>query len=378
MSYYILPKKNIEFTFDVKTENQEFLLQPFVTNSLFFYLNDIHLQIQKIKDSEKGKESQLENSYDFLLKIMNPYEFIFSKVPNTKISVSKLKPFSNTFYIFMEIIQMFNLIDLFENINIRTMHYGPNTHSIIDCLDMMREDMNDMNIHCHTIKDYEYNEEIKSTVAFLTYELEKEYNCSSAYIHSLLFILYHLLFTQSVNGIAIIKIDNIFYKPIVEFTYILTSLYEKVYIIKPNICSIYSSERFIVCKNFILNPQKEHVYNRYLSTLNNILLLKPDEYVITSLLKNELPYYFVNKIDESNIIIGHQQLEFMNQVITFYKNKNKEEKVELMKKNNIQKCIQWCEKLKIPYNKFNNLFSLSKINLVSNGQCFSRILAEII
>jgi hypothetical protein len=83
-----------------------------------------------------------------------------------------------------------------------------------------------------------------------------------------------------------------------------------------------------------------------------------DEVTIVSLLKNELPYYFVNKIDESNIIIGHQQLEFINQLITFYKNKNKEEKIELTKKNNIQKCIQWCEKLKIPYNKF-----IDKVNI---------------
>jgi hypothetical protein len=39
-------------------------------------------------------------------------------------------------------------------------------------------------------------------------------------------------------------------------------------------------------------------------------------------------------------------------LISLFKSKSKEEKCELWKKNNIQKCIKWCEKFKIPYNKF--------------------------
>ena len=63
-------------------------------------------------------------------------------------------------------------------------------------------------------------------------------------------------------------------------------------------------------------------------------------------------YYFINKIEESNIIIGHQQLEFIDQIINIVKNKNKDDKIETIKRQNIQKCIQWCEKYKIPHNKF--------------------------
>ena len=42
----------------------------------------------------------------------------------------------------------------------------------------------------------------------------------------------------------------------------------------------------------------------------------------------------------------------MNQIINILKNKNKDEKIELIKKVNIQKSVSWCEKLKISYNKF--------------------------
>jgi hypothetical protein len=34
------------------------------------------------------------------------------------------------------------------------------------------------------------------------------------------------------------------------------------------------------------------------------------------------------------------------------KNKNKDEKIEFLKKTNIQKSISWCEKFRVPYFKF--------------------------
>jgi hypothetical protein len=166
------------------------------------------------------------------------------------------------------------------------------------------------------------------------------------YIVGLIHILCKILAEQAANGIAIIKIHHIFYKPIVEILFILTSMYEKVYIIKPNNSNIYYNERYIVCKNFFL---RRHLYQEYFLQLNQS---RHPRFCIASLLKTDVPYFFTNKIEESNIIIGHQQLEYMTHVISLFKNKNREEKLEIIKKNNIQKCIQWCEKFKIPYNKF--------------------------
>lgn len=73
---------------------------------------------------------------------------------------------------------------------------------------------------------------------------------------------------------------------------------------------------------------------------------------IVSIIDYEIPCYFVNKIDDINIIIGQQQLESLDQIINIIKNKNKEERIETIKKSNIQKSVSWCEKLKIPYNRF--------------------------
>ena len=88
---------------------------------------------------------------------------------------------------------------------------------------------------------------------------------------------------------------------------------------------------------------------------------------INSIIENELPYYLLNKIEESNLVIGRQQLEAYDQIINIFKNKNREEKVENLKRINIQKCIQWCEKNQLPHNKFTdnvNIFLNSKRRII--------------
>ena len=73
---------------------------------------------------------------------------------------------------------------------------------------------------------------------------------------------------------------------------------------------------------------------------------------IASIIDQDIPYYFINKIDDMNNIIGQQQLESITQLINVIKNKNKYDKIESVKKSNIQKSVNWCEKFKIPCNKF--------------------------
>jgi hypothetical protein len=75
---------------------------------------------------------------------------------------------------------------------------------------------------------------------------------------------------------------------------------------------------------------------------------------IISLIDEDIPSFFMNKLDDSNIIIGQQQLEALDQVINILKNKNRHDKIEMIKKSNIQKSVAWCEKYKIPCNKFSD------------------------
>ena len=182
-----------------------------------------------------------------------------------------------------------------------------------------------------------------------------------------------LLKYQSNNGTCLIKINNIFHKPIIDILYILSSVYEKVYIIKPTTSNIMSFDKYIVCKNFILNENKKEIYKNYYFKLAQIIntYLQNNNNNISSIIDCEIPLYFINKIDDINIIIGQQQLESIDQVIITLKNKNKEDKIENIKKSNIQKSVTWCEKFKIPHNKFSekvNIFLPLKVESEENNK----------
>jgi hypothetical protein len=41
-----------------------------------------------------------------------------------------------------------------------------------------------------------------------------------------------------------------------------------------------------------------------------------------------------------------------------FKNKNREDKIEILKRTHIQKCINWCEKNQLPYNKFTDKLNI--------------------
>jgi hypothetical protein len=153
------------------------------------------------------------------------------------------------------------------------------------------------------------------------------------------------------NSTTVIKIEHTIYKPVIDLIYLLTSLFDKTYIIKPSSNNITTFEKYIVCKGFIFNEGRTENYKiNYFKLL--VFLKKLENKQIVSILSNNLPYFFINKLDDINIILGQQQLESFDQIISILKSKNKEDKIESIKKINIQKSVNWCEKYKIPCNKF--------------------------
>jgi hypothetical protein len=289
--------------------------------------------------------------FDDAVKIINPYEFIFSKVPGSKFSVSKLKPKNNIFYDLLEIYNNLNIFDSFKDQYVlNVLHLSPNYVDAIECFEMFREGSSD--IHCSSNSIDIDNNLNDLKIDFMFYEVD-----SSNYLVSLIKSIIVILRNQKYNGTSIIKIESIFYKPVVDILYFLSYLYDKVYICKPNTNNITSFERYIVCKSFIHSQDSiSYLKLNYLKLL--IFIKKLGDKHIYSVLDFDIPYYFKNKIDDLNIIIGQQQLESLDQIISIYKNKNKDDKIENIKKNNIQKSVSWCEKYKIPCNKFSE-----KINI---------------
>jgi len=346
MSYYLLPK-NYNFL-NVNPQHDTNECKIYSSYSLYNFYNTIKTEI----DILCSKENDIKiNDYNELIKIVHPYEYIFFKVPGSKFSVSKLKPESNMFYDLYEIVVTLNIFELYNNKAMKTLHVSTWFEDSNECVKMLRENYDEDEFLNFVNNDEEMYKSINN-MKFDFMFFNKPQTDINLYMINLIEFFMTILRYQSVGGTSIIKIDYIFHKPIVDLIYLLSALFEKVYIIKPNTSNITTFEKYIVCKNFnVINETKLEIYKSNYYKLQSFIK-NLDNKNIVSIIDYEIPCYFVNKIDDINIIIGQQQLESLDQIMNILKNKNKDEKIETMKKSNIQKSVSWCEKFKIPYNKF--------------------------
>jgi len=356
MNCCIIPKNNFNIKFDLKLTDEP--LNPFISYSLFFYLNNICNLLFKLEDTTISTE---EITIDYINKIVNPFQFIHTNVPGSIISVSKVKPDASIFFELYEVFQYFNINEILcLKHKISIAHFTPNNSSTNYLLNMLREDNNDT-IICHDFNERLYDIFITNNYSqnldlFICEFSDCDYKNTNNYINNVLLVLLLILKYQSNNGMCIIKLDNIFYKPIIDVIFILSSLYEKVYLIKPSISNITKEERYLICKSFNVNILEQ--ITLYNELYDKILKMQENNGMINSLITNEIPYYFLNKLEESNAVIGQQQLEAFDQIINIFKNKNRLDKIETLKRIHIQKCIQWCEKNQLPHNKF-----IDKVNI---------------
>lgn len=360
MTYYLLPKNNNNNIIIPNTDSND--IKSYTSHSLYNFYNEIKKQLDLLIQTDN-----LSVVFKNLVKNMNPYEYIFSKVPGTKYSVSKLKTKSNLFYDLLEITNTLNLFDSFLNKVMKSLHISENYVDSNQCIEFLRENQKNENVNFENLNEEIYNTINDKRYDFIFYEIKNIYfENLNDYILNFTQVLMILLKYQSNNGVCLIKINHIFHKPIIDILYILSSVYEKVYIIKPSTSNITIFDKYIVCRNFIIDDTKKEIYKNYYFKLAQFIsiYLQHNNNNISSIIDYEIPSYFINKIDDINIIIGQQQLESIDQIINIIKNKNKDEKIETIKKSNIQKSIAWCEKFKIPHNKFSekvNIFLPLKI-----------------
>jgi hypothetical protein len=105
----------------------------------------------------------------------------------------------------------------------------------------------------------------------------------------------------------------------------------------------------VVCKGFL-----HHGASAFYSTILKAfkcVIETPQENVIHRLLPSfSVPYFFLTKIEEYNSIFGQHQIENIHYTLSLMESNLKTDKLEIIIKNNIQKCIQWCIKHGVQYN----------------------------
>ena len=112
---------------------------------------------------------------------------------------------------------------------------------------------------------------------------------------------------QSYNGTFILKMFDVFYKSSYQLIYLLSCLYKKTFIIKPNTSRYANSEKYIVCLNFKYQ-NTDNLYNKLLNIIKILDKINFDEYDI-SILNIPIQSYFLKHIKEINSVLGVQQIE---------------------------------------------------------------------
>lgn len=383
MSYFILPNiLNILTVQDINiinTQESESVDDHtiVISKSLAEYLNVMKCQIDNYNDE-----------WDIYKKYTNTYEYIHTIIPQYKYPVCKLKPLSRSYYKLIEI--MNTLAITFPNEPIKSFHLAEGPGGFIEALIYYRKnnlnnendiytgitliddknenipgwkksrDFLDNNTNVNIIKGADNTGDIlninnfwycytnyKNSMDFITADGGFDYsnNFNKQETVSINLILAQVIYAiglQKPGGTFILKIFDIFTQVTIDILYMLSSLYEKCYIIKPNTSRNANSEKYIVCKVF-----------KYINTdilISKLVINFGNTKTILRVLNIKIPYLYINKLEDINAILGQQQLENILYTLHLLDN-NKSDKLEVIKKNNIQKCIQWCIKNSLPYYK---------------------------
>lgn len=385
MSVYSLPKINYDIKQDdIKIKFTDTQPDNFVCKTLSFYLNKVKARIDKYS---------LE--WDTFKKITNNYEYIHTIIPNSKYAISKIKPLSRAFYKLIEICNIFELLENYGDNNIITFHLAEGPGGFIEATNFIRKNPEDnyfgitllddengnvpgwrksglflrKNRHITIEKGVEgrgdlYNPEnfkhyqriFKNKVDFITadggFDFSIDFNNQENMAVRLIFTeVIYALSMQKKGGSFVIKMFDTFLKSSIDIIYLLCTMYNDINICKPCTSRTANSERYIICKDFKYG-NIDNLYNKFYTVLKVLNHPSMNTSFIKSILNIKYPYKFKQTIEEINSIIGGQQIENIQTTVRFIENKERRcEKIQQKRDYNVQRCISWCIKNKIPYNK---------------------------
>jgi 23S rRNA U2552 (ribose-2'-O)-methylase RlmE/FtsJ len=157
------------------------------------------------------------------------------------------------------------------------------------------------------------------------------------YNNNILYQLSIALTLQKCKGTLIFKIYNARDVFSCELIYLLSMLYKEVSLFKPTNCCYINGEIFIICKLFKLHCADDIVSNIIDMINHNKNTIK--------ILNFNIPFLFINKIEEYNAIFGQNRIETLNHCL-IEKNINK---IEQLKINYLKNTSNFCKKLNIKY-----------------------------
>jgi 23S rRNA U2552 (ribose-2'-O)-methylase RlmE/FtsJ len=349
----------------------KFLLKQQIENDEYLYINDI---LQNLKDELNNTKSLIDNypkEWEIVKKQIHDYEYVYTS-SNYYNNLSKISPFSRSYFKFNEMYYEFNLIEQNKKNKIACLAEAPGgfVQSIFNLLDKDIEILYGVTLLSRDNKVPKWNSLLKQNpkIKFLfgknkdgdLYDLNnvlsiinnigkntidlvtadggidysvdysKQEENSIKLIYSEIFVALNI---QKKGGNFICKIFDIFKKETILLIYKLNILYESVSFYKPNTSRLSNSEKYIVCQGY--KGYNKAIINELCLSFNNNKL----EYPISKI--------FLNNIYEYNEYYCKNQIDYINKGINIIKNKKMSSKPN---QSQIEKSINWCKKYNIPLN----------------------------
>ena len=380
MIFVLLPSLNrVDILSKLKITNSVDKPLPYMLYSLNHYLTEI-----------KGKISDCGEEWNFHKKYTNQYEYIYTNSPRT--SVCKYKPISRAYFKMIEILNTFNFpsFDSVKPLQMFALAEGPG--GFIEAVLNQRKNPTDK-YYGMTIEDPADGEvpgwkkttsflksnpnvflekgadntgnilnienfkhvvaKYKNSCEFVTgdggFDFSTDFNSQEINITRLLFgQIAYAVCIQKFGGCFVLKCFDCFYKASAELIYLLSTMYEKVYMVKPNTSRYANSERYLVCINFLYSDSSYYapIFEQLMTSIcdNNTTFIRSFFNGV------KIPLFYYNKLEESSSIIGQIQIDNIYSTLALIENRYKTDKINFYMKTNIQKCVKWCTKNKIEYN----------------------------
>lgn len=385
MIHYQLPRNSPDLYKYIEIFFSNNNIVPVVSNSLSYYLGDI-----------KKKINNREQEWDSVKRYTNPCEYIHTIIPGKRKSIAKKKPLSRSYFKMIELVYFFKLLDKahVKGEHITSFHLAEGPGGFIEALLHIRnnerdkyigmsilDDVHDPNIpgwkkskqflqenpnvviesgvdgtgDILSVANFEYCKNAHAnSMEIITgdggFDFSLDFNKQEAIIVELLFAqIAYAIVMQKEKGCFILKVFDCFMQHTLDMLALLSSLYEKVYITKPQTSRYANSEKYLVCKNY-LGPSADVIYPFLLSAFKE---MKNQNKEIFRVLNIPLTLLFTTKMEEYNAIFGQQQIENIHYTLNLMDSKNKQEKSNALIRSNVKKSVDWCIKYGVLYNNIN-------------------------
>ena len=378
-------------SFAVQWANHSTQEPAFISPTLREYVSAVKCELD-------GRQDQ----WDRFKKFTNPYEYIHTPVPGFKSSVCRLKPLSRSFYKMIELAHLFDIVREFDY-PIKTYHLAEGPGGFAEAMHHLRHKKYPGDqYHAITLEDdadpavpgwrksgslfgptgkgviaergrdgrgdllnpanlIHFPESLTGACALVTgdggFDFSVDFNDQEN--AGALLVLAQAGFAvkaQKPGGTFILKIFDIFTRTTAETLYILSCLYSRMQIVKPNTSRQANSEKYVVCRGF--RGDKDGAISKQIAHILVTARRHPGMR-IKSLLGQPPPRYFIDKLEECNAMLGQQQIENISSTLAMMDN-TRYDRLEIAKKNHVQKCLAWCQKHKLPFNRTHcpaNIFS---------------------